>query len=160
MVAKAESDLDGYRTSFGQLINSVVPELPADAVAKELVPHVQTLLDTIDALVTGKGDAFALLSKAADHMPMTADILAGGIAKNKKLAYEFINFWLEKDTMRAWSLGYFSSPSRFDITDWPKTFAESQIVTAQQFANVRLPDVDAIGANRRDWTLRWQDVMG
>ncbi|MFL6108177.1 MAG: hypothetical protein ACJ72L_14545, partial [Marmoricola sp.] len=86
MATKAKKDLDGYRTSFGQLIHSVVPELPADAVAKELIPHVQTLLDTIDALTTGKGDAFALLSKAADHMPMTADILAGGIAKNKKLA--------------------------------------------------------------------------
>jgi hypothetical protein len=86
MADKAKSDLDGYRTSFGQLINSVVPELPADAVAKELIPHVQTLLDTIDALVSGKGDAFALLSKAADHMPMTADILAGGITKNANLA--------------------------------------------------------------------------
>jgi hypothetical protein len=86
MAAKAKSDLNGYRTSFGQLIHSVVPELPADAVAQELVPHVQTLLDTIDALVSGKGDAFALLSKAAAHMPMTADILAGGIAKNKGLA--------------------------------------------------------------------------
>ncbi|WP_183407154.1 hypothetical protein [Nocardioides marmorisolisilvae] len=86
MMNKAKKDLDGYRTSFGQLIHSVVPELPADAVAKELIPHVNTLYAAIDALVTGKGDAFALLSKAADHMPMTADILAGGIAKNKNLA--------------------------------------------------------------------------
>jgi len=86
MATKAKKDLDGYRTSFGQLINSVVPELPADAVAKELIPHVQTLLDTIDSLVAGDGKAFGLLEKAADHMPMTADILAGGIAKNKNLA--------------------------------------------------------------------------
>jgi hypothetical protein len=86
MAAQAKSDLNGYRTSFGQLIHSVVPQLPADAVAKELIPHVQTLLDTIDSLVSGKGDAFALLTKAADHMPMTADILAGGIAANKHLA--------------------------------------------------------------------------
>ncbi|MCW2754831.1 MAG: hypothetical protein JWQ32_2242 [Marmoricola sp.] len=86
MAAKAKSDLNGYRTSFGQLIHSVVPELPADAVAQELIPHVATLLATIDSLVSGKGDAFALLSKAAAHMPMTADILAGGIAKNKGLA--------------------------------------------------------------------------
>ncbi|MGN6160705.1 MAG: hypothetical protein ACTHOG_03275 [Marmoricola sp.] len=86
MANKAKSDLDGYRTSFGQLIHSVIPQLPADAVAQELVPHVKTLLDTIDALVSGKGDAFALLSKAADHMPMTADILAGGIVANKHLA--------------------------------------------------------------------------
>lgn len=86
MADKAKADLDGYRTSFGQLINSVVPELPADAVAKELVPHVQTLLDTIDALVAGKTTVFADLEMAAMHMPGTAKILAGGIAENKKLS--------------------------------------------------------------------------
>lgn len=85
MVAKAKSDLDGYRTSFGQLINSVVPELPAAAVADELKPHVQTLLDAIDALVAGDPSVFDKVATAASHMPMTAAILAGGIAKNKKI---------------------------------------------------------------------------
>ena len=41
-------------------------------------------------------------------------------AKNKKLAYEFINFMLEPATQRAWCLAYFCSPGRGDITDWPK----------------------------------------
>ena len=50
-VAKAKADLDAYRTSFGQLINSVIPELPADAVAEELIPHVDTLYAAIDASV-------------------------------------------------------------------------------------------------------------
>jgi hypothetical protein len=86
MAAKAKSDLNGYRTSFGQLIHSVVPELPADAVAQELVPHVQTLLDTIDALVSGKAAVYPDLEMAAMHMPGTAKILAGGIAANKKLS--------------------------------------------------------------------------
>ena len=85
MADMATSDLDGYRTSFGELIHSVVPQLPAGAVAKELVPHVQTVLTTIDSLVAGDGMVFMDLSKAADHMPMTAKILAGGIADNKKL---------------------------------------------------------------------------
>jgi uncharacterized protein YmfQ (DUF2313 family) len=85
MVDKATSDLDGYRTSFGELIHSVVPQLPSGAVAKELVPHVQTVLTTIDSLVAGDGMVFADLEKAADHMPMTAKTLAGGIADNKKL---------------------------------------------------------------------------
>jgi hypothetical protein len=84
-VAKAKSDLDKYRTSFGQLINSVVPELPADAVAKELVPHVNSLYAAIDASVAGKPDYQTKLSMAANHMAMTAEILAGGIAKNKGL---------------------------------------------------------------------------
>ena len=84
-VAKAKSDLDKYRTSFGQLINSVVPELPADAVAEELKPHVASLYAAIDASVAGKPDYQTKLSMAAGHMLMTADVLAGGIAKNKGL---------------------------------------------------------------------------
>ncbi|HLL65463.1 MAG TPA: hypothetical protein VK453_06895 [Micromonosporaceae bacterium] len=85
-VDKAQVDLDGYRTAFGQLINSVVPELPAAAVTEELVPHVKTVTDTIDSLVAGDGQVFAKLQAAAEHMPMTAKVLAGGIATNKKLA--------------------------------------------------------------------------
>jgi hypothetical protein len=85
-VTKARTDLDGYRTSFGQLINSVVPELPADAVAQELVPHVDSLLTTIDSLVAGDPQVYAKLAVAAGHMPMTATTLASGIADNKNLA--------------------------------------------------------------------------
>jgi hypothetical protein len=85
MVTKAKADLDGYRTSFGQLINSVVPELPADAVANELKPHVASLFAAIDAQVAGDPKQFELLQTAAGHMPGTAAILAGGIAANKKL---------------------------------------------------------------------------
>jgi hypothetical protein len=85
-VAQAKADLDAYRASFGQLINSVVPELPADAVAEELVPHVDSLFTAIDASVAGKADYQTKLTMAADHMVMTAEVLAGGIAKNKQLA--------------------------------------------------------------------------
>ena len=81
-------------------------------------------------------------------------------AKNKKLAYEFINFMLDPATQRAWCIAYFCSPGRGDITDWPKGFADSQIVTAKQFDSVKLPDLDAIGNNRKDWTLKWQEIMG
>ena len=81
-------------------------------------------------------------------------------AKNKKLAYEFINFMLEPSTQRAWCLAYFCSPGRGDLTDWPKAFADTQIVTAKQFESVRLPDLEAIGNNRKDWTLKWQEIMG
>ena len=84
-VAKAKADLDAYRTSFGELINSVVPELPADAVAEELIPHVDTLFAAIDASVAGKPDYQTKLATAADHMPMTAAVLTSGIVANKKI---------------------------------------------------------------------------
>lgn len=85
-VAKAKADLDAYRTSFGELINSIIPELPADAVAQELKPHVESLYAAIDASVAGRPDYQTTLSMAADHMVMTADILAGGIVKDKQLS--------------------------------------------------------------------------
>jgi hypothetical protein len=84
-VAKAKADLDAYRTSFGELINSVIPELPADAVAEELKPHVSSLFAAIDASVAGKPDYQTKLSAAADHMAMTAAILTSGIVANKKI---------------------------------------------------------------------------
>jgi len=84
--AKAKADLNNYRTSFGELINSVIPQLPADAVAKELVPHVDTLIAAIDADIAGRADYQSKLTVAADHMPMTAAILTSGIVANKKIA--------------------------------------------------------------------------
>jgi hypothetical protein len=85
-VQMAKTDLNGYRTSFGQLINSVVPQLPANAVAEELVPHVNSLFTAIDADVAGDPSVFGKLAKAASHMPASAGVLAGGIAENLKLS--------------------------------------------------------------------------
>jgi hypothetical protein len=84
-VDKAVSDLGAYAVSFGQLIHSVVPELPAAAVQKELETHATSLIAAIDADVAGDPGYYDLLKTAAGHMPMTAQALAGGIATNKKI---------------------------------------------------------------------------
>ncbi len=80
--AQAVEDLNGYAVSFGQLINSVVPELPAEAVQAELEMHAVSLLAAIDANIAGDPEYFSLLKEAAGHMPMTATALSGGIAAN------------------------------------------------------------------------------
>ncbi|BAU33268.1 hypothetical protein [Microcella alkaliphila] len=79
---QAVADLGAYAVSFGELINSVVPELPAEAVQAELEMHATTLLAAIDANIAGDPAYFDLLKEAASHMPMTANALAGGIAAN------------------------------------------------------------------------------
>lgn len=84
-VDQAVSDLNGYAVSFGQLINSVVPELPAEAVQAELEMHAVSLIAAIDANIAGDPAYFDLLKEAASHMPMTATALAGGIAQNLEL---------------------------------------------------------------------------
>jgi putative spermidine/putrescine transport system substrate-binding protein len=90
-------------------------------------------------------------------VPDLAGIPVGG--GNKKLAYEFLNFRLDKDVQREFSMAYFGSPGRGDI-DFPKEFAETQIVRKEQMDKLQFPDSETIGKKRRDWTLRWQSVMG
>ena len=86
---KAKKDLDGYRTDFGELIEGATGgELPADAVAEALIPHVESLFAAIDSVVKGDGKAFDLLREAAMHMPMTATTLAGGIAASMPEEFE------------------------------------------------------------------------
>lgn len=80
-------------------------------------------------------------------------------ARNKKLAFEFLNFRLDKDVQRAFNLAYHSSPGRSDITDWPKEFVETQITTAQKMAAVDFPDSAVIGQKRGEWSERWQEIM-
>lgn len=82
-IDQAMSDLGGYAVVFGELINSVVPELPAEAVQSELETHAASLVAAIDANIAGDPAYFSLLKEAAGHMPMTATALAGGIAANK-----------------------------------------------------------------------------
>ena len=82
-IDQAMSDLGGYAVTFGQLINSVVPELPAEAVEAELGMHASSLIAAIDANIAGDPAYFDLLKDAAGHMSMTALALSGGIAANK-----------------------------------------------------------------------------
>ena len=72
-------DLDGYRTAFGEFLAGANPNLTAEAVAAELKPHVNSILDTIDIVLSGEGDPFEALRKAAGQMPGTAEVLASAI---------------------------------------------------------------------------------
>jgi hypothetical protein len=84
--AKANKQLDGYRRDFGAFVETATGGiLTQAAVAKELVGHIQTLEDAIDAIVAKDADAASLVSMAADHMDGTATALASGIAGAKKL---------------------------------------------------------------------------
>jgi len=91
-------------------------------------------------------------------LPTAAAVPVG--ARNKELAFAFINFLLEPEIQRAFCTGYFCSPARLDVTGWASDFAAGQITTPEQLKQVVFPNFETIGANRRDWTLKWQQVMG
>ncbi len=86
-VTKARTDLDTYRSDFGAFIASANPNLTKEAVAEELKMHTETLFAAIDAQAAGDEDAFAKLRTAASHMPHTAEVLAGAIAKQMPQKY-------------------------------------------------------------------------
>lgn len=85
MVGEAQSALAGYRRDFSAFLGSATG-LPAAAISADLQGHVTTLEAAIKAIVTGAPDAAAKLQMAAMHMDGTADVLAKGIAAQKKLA--------------------------------------------------------------------------
>lgn len=80
-------------------------------------------------------------------------------AKNKRLAMEFLNFRLDPEVQRNFHLGYKTSPARPDITDWPEDYKAVQITTEAQMAGIDFPDNAVIAAKRREWTMRWQEIM-
>ncbi len=81
-MAKARTDLDGYRKDFDAFLSGANPNLPKGAVAELLVPHVQHLTATIDAIAAGDLAAgFDMLKMAADQSQKIADPLAGAIVK-------------------------------------------------------------------------------
>jgi putative spermidine/putrescine transport system substrate-binding protein len=80
-------------------------------------------------------------------------------AANKDLAYEFVNFRLSKDVQRNFSLAYHSGPSRDDLTDLPPEFLERQIASKEKIEQTIWPDLETIGEKRKEWTLRWQEIM-
>ncbi|MDF0597544.1 extracellular solute-binding protein [Psychromarinibacter halotolerans] len=90
-------------------------------------------------------------------LPDVAAVPSG--AQNKDLAYEFINFRLSKEVQREFSLAYHAGPGRNDIDDFPQEFLDRQIASEDKMANTIFPDLATIGEKRRDWTLRWQEVM-
>jgi hypothetical protein len=79
---KAAADLAQYQKDFGAFLEEATGgELQADAAAQALQMHVNSLLDTIDAVIAGDASAFDMLyGSAHEHMPMTAGALAGAIA--------------------------------------------------------------------------------
>lgn len=81
-------------------------------------------------------------------------------ASNKKLAFEFLNWRLDPEVQFNFHTGYYSSPGRPDITGWSDAYKAAQITTEAQMASIAFPDSEVISQRRRDWTRRWQEIMG
>jgi hypothetical protein len=73
--------LTAYAKTFGETINSVNENLPADVVEEAITSHATTLIAVIDAQKAGdQPTVYQSLREAYHHMDMTAAALAGGTA--------------------------------------------------------------------------------
>lgn len=79
--AAAVKNLDQYRADFDAFLTGANPNLPKGAVAQDLIGHVNTLAAAVDAQAAKDPSQYAKLAEAASHMPATAAVLAGAIAK-------------------------------------------------------------------------------
>jgi hypothetical protein len=74
--------LTSYAKTFGETMNSVNENLPADAVADAITGHATTLIAVIDAQKAGDAKkVISLLREAVHHMSGTADVLAAATVK-------------------------------------------------------------------------------
>lgn len=77
---KAVANLMDYAKDFGAFLNSANPDLPADAVEALVKEHAITLAAVVDAQANQDWPkAYELQRKAAGHMQMISDALAGAI---------------------------------------------------------------------------------
>ena len=83
--ARAVANLKTYTVKFGDFLAGATG-LPKAAVRNDLLGHVLELKGQLDAFASGKySKATTLYHNAYNHMFMTADLVAGAIAKQKNL---------------------------------------------------------------------------
>jgi hypothetical protein len=83
--ARAVANLKTYTVKFGDFLAGATG-LPKAAVRNDLLGHVLELKSQLDAFASGKySKATVLYHNAYNHMFMTADLVAGAIAKQKNL---------------------------------------------------------------------------
>lgn len=76
---KAVADLMAYAKTFGETMNSVNENLPADVVEEAITTHATTLLAVVDAQkAEDRAEEATALRAAIHHMSETAKALSGG----------------------------------------------------------------------------------
>ncbi len=75
-------------------------------------------------------------------------------AKNKELAYKFIDFYLQVEQQQAWAENIYYSPTNKNVKLAPDKAARV-IYGPDQISKMRLPDAEVIATDRPKWIERW-----
>jgi len=75
-------------------------------------------------------------------------------AKNKALAYEFINFYLEAAQQEAWARIIYYGPTNREVT-LPAEYKGRVPVGLEDFGKFKFPDEEYLAKARGSWVERW-----
>ena len=92
---------------------------------------------------------------AEGTIPLVATLNVPVGARNKELAYRFVNFFLEKSSQEAWVTGYNVGSARTDI-EVPDAVRARQITTDADLKTLLLPDLSELAAKLPEWGARWE----
>ena len=79
-------------------------------------------------------------------------------AKNKPLAYKFIDWWLSADVQRKWAMAYTVGSARGGLS-FPTEHRQAHISSIAQVRKFKNVDPLFIGEKRSDWAERWKKVI-
>ncbi|MFK0207985.1 ABC transporter substrate-binding protein [Agrobacterium sp. NPDC090283] len=92
---------------------------------------------------------------AEGTIPLVATLNVPIGARNKDMAYRFVNFFLEKSSQEAWVTGYNVGSARTDI-EVPDAVRARQITTEADLKTLLLPDLSGLAAKLPEWGARWE----
>ncbi|MDR7543779.1 MAG: ABC transporter substrate-binding protein [Armatimonadota bacterium] len=101
----------------------------------------------VDFVVPKEGSIFLLV---------TTSVPIG--ARNKPLAYKFINWWLNAETQRRWALAYTVGSARGGIS-FPTEHRQAHISSVAQVRKFKSVDPVYLGEKWPEWTETWKRIM-
>ena len=79
-------------------------------------------------------------------------------AKNKPLAYKFIDWWLSAEVQRKWAVAYTVGSARGGLS-FPTEHRQAHISSIAQVRKFKNVDPAFIGEKRPEWAERWKKVI-
>lgn len=131
----------------------------------EAVPYMQTgdvwlmpYWDGRASVYKKEGLPYDFLVPSEGSVALVNSLIIPKGAENPELAYEFINFWLEPEVQREWSLGYNVGPTQPGI-ELPEDFQQEHVASTEDLEQLLQPDYEYISQNRPQWTEQWRRIF-
>ena len=105
-------------------------------------------------LMIDEGLPLATVVPREGTIAITNSLAVPKTAKNKALAYEFVNFYLEAAQQEAWARKIYYGPTNREVV-LPREYAGRLPVGAEAIGRLRFPDEGYLAQHRGEWVERW-----